>query len=383
MTRAKRHLVLVGYAKLDEPAKTGVDSRPFDWLRTKWSLDREARPGLDGITEIDGIEGARVGLSVHTDADEVLSRAESAAASHELAEELVPLNPAINDQPQAARYVPPSISPTALDTWRACPRRYYLENVLRAGDLFDIRGTGSRAAEGGALSFMEMGLLVHRVLERDLPSLSSELPAAAHLDLRAAEVIDTGKELAESDHGRALELLENFRRSEVAAMLMKAHAEGSLQRELSFSTLVGQTILQGQIDALCPLPAAAAGSEPAGTLVVDYKTGRVGEERTPEKAADVYKLQMASYALAAARLNPGPVKVVLVYLGDTKPVEVAHEFTVADIADLEAEISSTIGLMGSDDFPPLSGFDKHHCSWCAGGPNGAGLCDRTPEAPRA
>ena len=112
----------------------------------------------------------------------------------------------------------------------------------------------------------------------------------------------------------------------------------------------------------------------AGTLVVDYKTGTPGKDRTPEEAAQTYRLQMASYALAAGRLRPGPVKVVLAYLGGDDPVEVMQEFSTADLPALENEIQSVIDSMAGGDFPPIAEFDDHQCHWCAGGPNGARLC---------
>ena len=195
----------------------------------------------------------------------------------------------------------------------------------------------------------------------------------------------------------------------MARDLAAALEAGELYRELEFSTLVGQTIVGGFIDALCPMPAnhgaaasettasettnhsaaagettvsgdnnAASGSsgaiEMAGTLVVDYKTGQSGEGRTPEEAAQTYRLQMASYALAAGRLRPGPVKVVLAYLGGDDPVEVMQEFSTADLPALENEIQSVIDSMAGGDFPPIAEFDDHQCHWCAGGPNGARLC---------
>lgn len=396
MTRAKRHLVLVGYGLLDEPAKIGADIRPLDWIRARLSLDRESRPDLDQLEEIDEITGARVGLRVCTDADDVLIRAEKSAAAHELSDGYDSISPSVNDLPGLPIYVPPVISPTALDSYRACPRRYYLQNVLNVAALFELKGVGRAAAEGCVLSATQMGSLIHKILESDLRGVVDGSLAPGDLENMAQELFGSEASLAAADHERATALLATFAKSSVARDLAVALEAGELYRELEFSTLVGQTIIGGFIDALCPLPAnhGAATSETAtsetatsgnnnaaaGTLVVDYKTGQPGEGRTPEEAAQTYRLQMASYALAAGRLHPGPVRVVLAYLGGDDPVEVKQEFSVADIPALEAEIQSVIDSMADGDFPPIAEFDLHQCTWCVGGPNGARLCIHADQA---
>ncbi|MHB8160562.1 MAG: UvrD-helicase domain-containing protein [Thermoleophilia bacterium] len=374
MTRAKRHLVLVGYGQLDEPAKIGEDARPLDWIRTRLSLDRESRPGLDQLEEIDEITGAKVGLQVCTDADDVLFRAEKSAAAHELSEGYDNISPSVNDLPGPPKYVPPVISPTALDAYQACPRRYYLQNVLNAAALFELQGRSRAAAEGCVLNPTQMGSLIHKVLESDLRGAVDGSLAPGYLENMTRQLFGSEASLADTDHERATALLATFAKSSVARDLAAALEVGGLYRELEFSTLVGQTIVGGFIDALCPMPANH------GTLVVDYKTGKTGEGRTPEEAAQTYRLQMACYALAASRLRPGPVKVVLAYLGGDDPVEVRHEFSAADIAALENEIQSVIDSMADGEFPPLAEFDLHQCPWCVGGPNGARLCVHADQA---
>ncbi|MDO8736629.1 MAG: PD-(D/E)XK nuclease family protein, partial [Thermoleophilia bacterium] len=162
-------------------------------------------------------------------------------------------------------------------------------------------------------------------------------------------------------------LLASFSRAPVALTLLAAQKTGQLQKEFPFSTLVGQTIVQGFIDAIC-LDSAG------GTLVVDYKTSKLSEDYTLEQAAAAYKYQMASYALAASRHKPGPVRVVLVFLGGDEPVESVLEFSQDQIPGLEEEIMSLIDSMAPGDFPVVGKFDSHQCPGCVAGPNAAGIC---------
>jgi len=362
MTRAERHLILVGYADLEKPGKgTGEKARPLDWIRDRLALDRESRPGLDEITQLGDIAGALVRLQVCSDPDEVLSRAAESETVHELAEALEPVSLAIKEIPEPAIFVPSLISPTSLDMFNACPRRYYFDKVLNIGSLLDVEIKGRAAYEDGNLNPMDMGSLVHYILEHDLEMAFDGLVTPAHLDAAASPI------LAEADHQKAAALLACMGRAPVAPTLLAAHKAGQLQREFSFSTLVGQTIVQGFIDALCP-------DTGGGTLVVDYKTGKLLEGYTLEQAAATYKYQMASYALAASRLNPGPVRVVLVFLGGDEPVESVQEYSESESAALEGEIEAVLDSMASGDFPPLGEFDSHQCPGCAAGPNGARIC---------
>jgi len=374
MTRARRHLMLVGSAPADKPPNLAKKtSLPFDWIRCYLGLRWERDEKLGSVDRLDDVNGIRVGLRIGTDPRSDAQR--YLKAGEDRAEHLsVALNEEINRMPGAAAYVPQVVSPTALDKYQVCPRRFYLENVLRAGDLFESQGTGKPVTSGGTLSPMEMGSLVHKVLELDLAELETQPATAALLDQRAAGIFGADIRLASADHEEATRLIDNFRHSPVAATLFQAAGTGELQRELSFSTLVGASIIMGQIDALCHLGSGETGSGKSGMLVVDYKTGKPGENRTAVKAAESYRLQMASYALAAARMHPGDVRVVLTYLGGDTAEEVIAEYKASDIVALGEELQSVIDSMGGGDFPSLEDADGHYCTWCVGGNNGAGLC---------
>jgi len=364
MTRAKRHLILAGCTDLEQPGKgMGEGSCPLDWIRDRLALDRKSRPGLDGLTHIDDIAGANIRLQICTEPDEVLARADATKAVHEAVEASAEVNSAIMDMPVPAIFVPPTISATSLDAFNACPRRYHLDRVLGIGRLLDVEASGRGAVRDGNLNAMEMGTLVHQILERDLNKAFDGSMTPADIDA-AAVAMPTP---ADADHKRVNELLANFRMTPVAADLLAAQKTGRLQKEFPFSTLVGQTVVQGFIDAILT-------DGDGGTLVVDYKTGSLSENHTLEQATATYKYQMAAYALAAARHAPGPVRVALVFLGGDEPVESVQHFVRDDIKGLEQEIKALIDSMAPGDFPPVKEFDAHQCQYCTAGPSGAGIC---------
>jgi hypothetical protein len=83
---------------------------------------------------------------------------------------------------------------------------------------------------------------------------------------------------------------------------------------------------------------------------------------------------MAAYALAAGRMQPGPVRVIVIFLGEDEPVEIVQDYEPAQIAGLESELLAVLDSMSGGEFQPLDRFDAYHCMWCSGGPNHAGLC---------
>lgn len=371
MTRAKRHLILAGSASADKPAATGEDVRPFEWIRARLRLDRVNRPGLDGISVVDDLDEVSVSLTVCADPDALLAQAAADAPAAAPKSDPVKLDSNINRLPGGSVFIPATVSPTALDTYSHCPRRFYLDSVLRLGDVYQSKSAGG--GDSGGLTATQLGSLVHKMLEKDLRSIKAELPQREMIEERSREAFGGTVKLTDDDIARVRRRMDNFRRTPAAGALLEAAAAGALMQETVFSTLVGGTILQGQIDAMFPLE--AGGSDAAaegGFVVVDYKTGEAGGEAGPK--TEVYRWQLACYALAAGRMQPGPVRVVLIDLGGDEPVEIRQDFTPPVIEKLAADIASLIEGMSSGDFPPLKFFDKYYCMWCSGGPNRAAIC---------
>jgi len=359
MTRAKSHLILCGTGNAEKYSEA---DNPFNWIRGAYSLARKDRPDLDSLASVEGPGGLEVGLSLCTDPQSAVARLAEAEAGITGGGDME-LSSDLGVMPGPAVFVPSHVSPTALDDFRSCPRRYYLGNVLRVGG-FRRRGTGRAAAAG--LDSSGMGTLVHAVLERaafPTPDVldvdDSYLGALANAELDEPPAVTAG------DVERARQLLAAFSRLDTGREVVAAAAEGRLLRERDFAIMVGRTIVAGKIDAL------VLGD--AETVVVDYKTGVASDGDEDDLLEGSYGYQLAAYALAAGRMRPQPVRVVLMFLGGGGAERVSR-FETDQLADLELRLAAAIDDMQASTFPPLDGFDSGQCPFCAAGPQGAGIC---------
>lgn len=357
MTRAMSHLILSGASAADKIYDLDV---PFNWLRQKLNLVDD---NLIGQEEIQAGE-MKAGVTFCADPHAAFQRFTQATwSSGEKDRELFCAREL--DLPPAARFVPSLVSPTALDTYQACPLRYYYENVLYARDLVSESAGSPPASDGGALQADQRGTLVHAALEEldlaPMPPLDSNYI----LDL-AARLFDAGVVPAEVDIKRAIRLITNLAEADIFGGISAAAAGGSLRRELRFSTMVGPTILRGTIDAMFEADDRV--------VVVDYKSGRYGVG-TADEAWKKYRNQMSSYALAAGLKTGKPVEVVIVFLDD--PVkEYRKLFPPDELAVVEADLQAIIDGMASGSFLPLARFDPGQCPHCAAGPNRTRFCIR-------
>lgn len=374
MTRARKHLILCGSADIDsEPGGFG-SGQPVEWVRSWLGLDVK-NPAVAAMLNGGPVSEAAavlkggvttVGLTLCTDPQALVDAAgERAAAVFE--GELPPCNPAVTDMPEPSRFQPAVVAATDIDAYQGCPYRYYLERVLGVGGL----AAGSRlhgrpgAEPDRLLDGTAMGILVHAVLEH-FPVLSSpELSQVedGYLTEQAARALGPVVPMGAGDFEAARSLLGIFAGLETGGTVMRADADGRLRREVDFTTLVGETILRGKIDALVELD--------EGSLVVDYKTGSPDPGEAKDDAGK-YRFQMAAYALAVARMRPGPVRVVLMFLGGGGDERVL-EYAPDQAGDLERELAEAIDRFAGG-FAPLEELDRWQCGICSAGPGGARLC---------
>lgn len=371
MTRAQSHLILCGSGDIDcEPA--GFDSAvPIDWVRTRLGLSTGneaiatmAKDALSGPVILeDG--GAPVGFTLCTAPQKLMDDA-GAGAARDLKGDLPALNPAITKMPEPARYQPGVISPTDIDTYYACALRYYLERVIKLGAVVQAQRR-QPAGPGGdrELDATDMGTLVHAVLEKaeDLSPQGLLAIEDAYLRERALGELGPDITMAPSDLAAARALLARFSELDTAKELASAAREDRLDRERGFNIMVGETIINGKIDALI------TGED--GSLVVDYKTG-ASDPGGRGDGAGKYHYQMASYSLAAARMNPGPVRVVLMFLGGGGGERVA-DYSLEDVGSLEGELLAAIDGIGGG-FAPLAELAPGQCDFCGAGPYNMRLC---------
>lgn len=214
-----------------------------------------------------------------------------------------------------------AVSATSLESWAACPFRYFLGHVLRLG-------TVETPEEIMTISALERGSLVHKILERFLRDVGAEgsLPepgegwsmqardrimGIARQEFAAAESRGvTGKRMLWKLEKQDIEAdLDTFLQED--AQVRGEHRSASIRveatfgfegvppavMELSDGTRVG---FRGMADRL---DISADGSS---VLVIDYKTG--GSRSYRELEDDVIdrgrRLQLGIYSLAARNIEP-------------------------------------------------------------------------------
>jgi len=260
-----------------------------------------------------------------------------------------------------------ALSYTSLQQHARCGYRFYLERVLGipATDESRVGASGRVAGPDPCVR----GRIVHSILER-VDFVRPEPPDAAAL---LAEAERSGAALSDAAAQEIADLVAGFLDSDLARRL---GAIRHLRREQPFALRLAGLPLVGVFDAI--------GSERSRTLVVDYKSDRLGPEADPAQlAAGDYALQRAAYALAALRDSAREVEVVHVFL------ERSHEpasttYAQADLPRLEAELQARADAVLRRDFPVAPDPGPRVCDGC---PGRGSLCswplERTLGAPSA
>ncbi len=204
------------------------------------------------------------------------------------------------------------LSPSQLETWAACPYRYFLGRVLRI--------QGAAAEEEDEISPLERGSLVHKVLERFVAEggdSGERLMALAGEEFADAERRGvTGYWLLwEIEKERIRERLENFYELEYAPGTGWLSGRSESSAEVAFEELVsvpelGNLWVRGKIDRVDVMA-------DSGARVRDFKTGRPdsyrGNSQNTLTVGNGRALQMPVYWAAARRMYPDADDVVATY----------------------------------------------------------------------
>jgi ATP-dependent helicase/nuclease subunit A len=210
-------------------------------------------------------------------------------------------------------YSPPSpsvlvFSPTALEDFAACPRKYYYKEVLGLdeGLFVDLLGLRRNAGRKGTMSALEKGNLAHAMLEAlDFAGNETSRRDACRHSARLAG--------ADPDNAEAEEVIENVM-SFAVSLSAKEFAGKKLWREYPFVLKVSGAAtyyIKGAMDLV---------AEGDGAVTVyDYKYMK-------RKEADLegYRFQVRTYMLALAEGYPGKrIEGKLLFLkgGETESVE--------------------------------------------------------------
>ncbi len=383
MTRAKRHLILSGTSNFDKPPGGPESMISVEWLRAALSLvsgnhdfDRlrtaTADDGIPAPVTVKTGNGVAVGLTLCSDPETVLQADswEKAGSGPGDLNGIEPVSGNVGIFPDPALFVPTEVNASSLDTYISAPCRFYLENILRMGSAFAGRA-GKQAADtseaappvSGNLERKDMGTLVHAVLEREMRTLGdvdeATLDRIAGMELGADVVLD------EEDYRLAFELIGNFREAPIAAELLPLAGTPELLFESDFSIMIGQTIVRGKIDAIYP--------RDGHIVVVDYKTGIVGDEDTATDIATHYEAQMMCYALAAREMGASRVEVVLVLL-DRPGMEYREVIEASGLDDIESRLQELIKSMETASFRAFAQPNPRYCAFCAGSQGKMPVC---------
>ncbi|MBX9628766.1 MAG: exodeoxyribonuclease V subunit gamma [Gemmataceae bacterium] len=307
----------------------------------------------------------------------------------------------------ARRFGPDRVfSPTSLETYVACPFRFWLEHVLRLDPLDDPAEEVEHTRRGAA--FHRALARLHRWV-KEMPSApDGDVPEAVTHDLirRIEEAVEEYARRAPSVAGRELWRLEGERLKRAAAKYRghwqefrkpwreKGAAPVPHAFEADFGVpgegvpealtlTVGDVVVKvgGRIDRV---DVADAGGGSLGFWVIDYKTGRA-ENYSASQVERFEKLQLPLYAVAVERVllkdRPArPLGLAYWLVTDTgpKPMLPSRKNAVLSwLSDpgrwerfreqLEAWVATLAGRIRAGDFP-LAPRSEHCTETCRFGP---------------
>lgn len=371
MTRAREQLVLSGALGCAEWPAHRPGAAPLSWIAPAFVPDiaRLALPEAEasGVAVHEGIE---VAYTINRPSEPPEPSAAESSSPEPSAPWREPASPApaladpVRKLPGSAAPPPrsvgsPASSPlvalsyTALSEHLRCGYRFYLERVLRLPSVDGSRAAGpSRSGLAGNVR----GRIVHDLLEH-LDLARGAVPSEEEIR-RAAARARAG--VGEAEAAELAGLVAAFLDSPLCARLA---AIPDLRREQAFvlplRTPEGAELpLTGVFDAI--------GGEGTRTLVVDYKSDRLGEDGDPHAAVDAsYALQREAYALAALRDGAEEVEIAHVFL--ERPLEpVAATYGRQDAAELERRLGERADRVLTRDFPVAPDPQPRVCDGCPG-----------------
>ncbi|MGB5760723.1 MAG: PD-(D/E)XK nuclease family protein, partial [Acidimicrobiales bacterium] len=278
------------------------------------------------------------------------------------------------------------LSPTALETYASCPRKYLFQRVLRLGE-------DERPERIDEITARDRGTLIHRVLERFIsdaladddvpqPGIPWSVERRAHLfDLLESEIKSaatrgvTGGQVKTRLLHRSLfnELLDfldtdDALRAERRSVPFAAEYSFGFEDSPALEGLwAGRRMqLRGSVDRVDL-------TEDGGLLVIDYKGGskRPFEGMEANPLNDGRRLQLPLYARAVAeRLDRSGRRTGLYWL--TKVNEIKEMVLDEDLeSDLEQAVGAALDGIGDGVFPGVPGevvgwprLSFENCKYC-------------------
>jgi ATP-dependent helicase/nuclease subunit A len=349
VTRARERLLLSGVLAANRPAELRPGTCVAERLVQAWAvsdLDADtavtlpappARPGLD--VGFDDVEvPVRVNLPSPERAAELRRLAAAGPAAAEVAGGptpiVAPLAPVTPQRP---------LSYSALEEYRRCGYRFYMERVL---GLAAGNGAAAGASAGAGARF---GSAVHSLLEWSAKRRWIEPPDDVVARMLAAEGLE-----ADGDRQRAREMVLGWIESPLREKLSERGTDVSV--EVPLLVELGGSILRGKIDLL--------GKPINGPpTVVDFKTDRLDGD-DPGSRGLRYQVQRDLYAIATAEATRSEtVRVAYVFL--ERPGEpVVQELGPPEMEAARAELEATVGQLAAGSFEVTAAPTWELCRDC-------------------
>jgi ATP-dependent helicase/nuclease subunit A len=362
MTRARERLVLSGAARFEVwQAGTGRTAGPISWIAPAFAPDLPAVIADGG----GGVEADGTHIIVRVERPEDVAETEPPASAAPPAVQLPPAAapaPAAGGPASAAALAPPvaTLSYSSLGEYARCGYRFYVERVL--GLPSGPQGRGAGEAHPGVRSAADRGVLAHVLLERLDFRRPVAPPATAVVSAAARAGMSPPPGPEECDE--LIALVRRFAATELCARLGRA-TEARREERFAFGLTAAPShpLIVGALDVV----ARESGGR---TLIVDYKSDRLGAAEPAELVAGAYPTQRLVYALAALRSGAAQVDVAHCFL-ERPEAPVIVGFSRAQTAELEAQLLSLSAGVVQRRFEVTAEPCRAVCAGC---PAEGGLC---------
>lgn len=369
-TRAERHLILSGGTDLEKLAEEKPLEEPMRWI---W---RALAPGIGEIETGTTVEHELHGRALRVRAtvlradsvDALLTPADRAPTAPE------PPPPGLEalDAPALTAVAPPAAPPVSrisysgLQRHRECGYRFYLERSLRLPRA-EALPEPADAEPVVALPATVRGSIAHALLE----TIDFADPVAPSADDVVALIERYREPVREAEVAELVALVAGFAGSPLRARIAAAER---VRTELPFSFALAPDAAGGRSMLVTGIVDVKA-LEREGTLIVDYKSDRLGDRDPAELVESDYGVQRLVYALAALRAGTSRVEVAYLFLDrPSEPVSAVYEAPEAD--DLDRRLRGLAAPVAAGSFLPAARPWRGLCGDCPGQP---GLCSWPPE----
>jgi ATP-dependent helicase/nuclease subunit A len=343
MTRAVDRLIVSGAI---DPSREAEVTTPIGWVLNRLAAAEDLAAARDDPAELArGDARFLVRVDRHRLAPEALDQPVDETGQLALFAEVpparrietVPALPPLEPIPAPPQHTLRRLSFTALAQFGSCSYKYYAMRVAGMKELRPVRAEGA-----GGLLATEIGDAVHKLLER------LDLSAPALRDL--GEVRSWYPNVTDEELDRIGTLVRGYCDSELAARIA---ALPDARKEQRFAFEHDGVLLHGFLDVFY-----LAGAD---ALVVDYKTNTLADASPEEIVEADYRLQRLVYALAAFRAGAERVEVVYHFVERPDAI-VTTTFTREELGDLEAELTTAIERIRSEEFHPTP--SEFACAGC-------------------